>query len=460
MTTRSIYDNAIFCLILLLWLALASPAQTHLSKTELELWSSPSFQKRFAESYLAVTEVEPTVTQSEREKMLDVLELIQADKLDEAGKVLQKHTKPASSAVFDFTLANIYFQQEQFELALPCYEAAVEKFPNFRRAWKNVGLIHIRNEEPTKALPALARAIELGDRDALTYGLVGKAYCDVQDFLAAESAYRMAVLLDPATFDWKKGLAHTLFMQQRYADAVALFETLIANDPENADLWLYQANAYIGLNEPLKAAVNYELVDQMGKSKVQSLCMLGDIYVNQELFQIAVDAYTRALAMDKAFTAKRAIRAAKVVVAQGAFDETKQLIETLQATLAGEMDDQTRKDLLKLQGRIAVAEGAGAEEIAILEEIVKLDPLDGEALILLGQHCARAEDFEKAVFYLERAEALEQFEADAKIRHAQCLVQQRKYVEALPLLRRAQDIKPRNDVQKYLEQVERLTKVR
>ena len=91
---------------------------------------------------------------------------------------------------------------------------------------------------------------------------------------------------------------------------------------------------------------------------------------------------------------------------------------------------------------------------------INSSPLDGEALILLGQHSARSEDYEKAVFYYERAASLEKHEADAKVRHAQLLVGQGKYTEALPLLRRAQDLKPRDDVQKYLEQVERVAKSR
>jgi tetratricopeptide (TPR) repeat protein len=91
---------------------------------------------------------------------------------------------------------------------------------------------------------------------------------------------------------------------------------------------------------------------------------------------------------------------------------------------------------------------------------VALDPLDGQALILLGQHCGRSGDVEKAVFYYERAEGLEQFEADAKVRHAQLLVGQGNYAEALPLLRRAEELKPREDVRKYLEQVERFAKSR
>jgi tetratricopeptide (TPR) repeat protein len=438
----------------------ASTGRTRLSDIELEVWNSPAFQKRFAESYLAETEIEPTVTQSEREKMLDVLELISSDKMDEAAQLLQKNTKEASSAVFDFTLANIYFQQEQLDQAAAAYERAVKKFPKFRRAWKNLGLIHVRNEDFAKAIPALTRAIEFGDSSALAYGLLGYAYGSTENSLCAESAYRMAILRDPQTIDWKMGLARSLFRQERYADAVALCEGLIADHPDRADLWLLQANAYIGLKEPLKAAVNYELVDRMGKSTVDSLNMLGDIYVNQELFDVAVDSYLRALERDPQRTIERAVRAAQVLVARGALEQTNRLIARLATFPADELTKEQRKDLLKLRARIAVAEGSGEDEIEVLEEIVELDPLDGEALILLGQHQARAGEFEKAAFYYERAESLEKHEADAKVRHAQLLVQQSKYSEALPLLRRAQDLKPRDDVQKYLEQIERVAKTR
>lgn len=56
--------------------------------------------------------------------------------------------------------------------------------------------------------------------------------------------------------------------------------------------------------------------------------------------------------------------------------------------------------------------------------------------------------------------SLEAFEADAKVRHAQLLVKNGNYAEALPLLRRAQQIKPRDNIQAYLEQVERVAKGR
>ena len=233
---------------------------------------------------------------------------------------------------------------------------------------------------------------------------------------------------------------------------------LIKDQPERPDLWLLQANAYIGLNQPVKAAEVYELLDHLGKSTVDSLNMLGDIYINQELYHMAVKSYIRAMEKEPQLNADRPIRAAKVLVARGALDETGELIGSIRKLKADGLKVKNRKDLLKIQARLAVAGGSGDQEVSILKEIVELDPLDGEALILLGQHSSRTGDAEKAVFYFERAAAIEKFEADAKVRHAQLLVGEGKYNQALPLLRRAQMIKPRENIQQYLEQVERIAK--
>ena len=61
-----------------------------------------------------------------------------------------------------------------------------------------------------------------------------------------------------------------------------------------------------------------------------------------------------------------------------------------------------------------------------------------------------------SIFWFERAASLSAFEADAKVRHAQLLVGQLRYAEALPLLRRAQQVKPRDNIQQFLDQVERV----
>jgi len=428
-----------------------------LSEDELSIWNDPRFKKRFIESYLAETEVEPRITILDREDMEEILELISANEIEEAIRQLERGSRDAaSSPVFDFTLANIYFENDELDKAKDHYEAAVEKFPNFMRAWKNLGMIHVRQGNFGAAIPALTKVVELGENNGLSFGLLGFAYSNVENHIAAETAYRMAALLDPATMDWKMGLARSLFKQARYADAAALCSTLIATDPDRPDFWLLQANAYIGLNKPLEAAENFELVDRMGAGTPESLNTLGDIYVNSELYELATDTYLRAMEASADADVDRVLRAARVLTAQGALEQTHLLIDGLEQFHGEKISDEERKSILKLRSRVAVAEGAGDEEARLLEEIVELDPLDGDALLLLGQHSGRSGDFEKARFYFERAANLEEFEADAKLGLGQMLVRQGEYAEALPLLRRAQELRPRENVREYIEQVERL----
>lgn len=436
---------------------LAAPQQ---SGAELALWQDPLFRQRLVESYLAETEIEPPATESERKQIQEVLGLMAADQLADAARALDQYRTPASSAQFDYLRAGIHFQQDQFAEAAAAYQAAVDKFPKFRRAWRQLGLAHARQGEYQKALPALTRVIELGGADANSYGLLGYAYSTLGNPLAAESAFRMANLLDPVAQDWKLGLAESFFKQRRFADAAALIGSLIEARPDNASLWLLQANAFVGQGQPLLAAQNFELVDRLGKAGAEHLNVLGDIYVNQELFDLAADAYLRALDKGGDGSAIRAIRAAKELAARGALGAAGSLVARVESVHGDGLEAEARKDLLRLHARIAVAGGATGEEVRVLEEIVALDPLDGDALIRLGMHHQGAGDAEKAIFHYERAASVEAFEADAKVRHAQLLVGQGRYAEALPLLRRAQQVQPRDKIQQYLEQVERLAKSR
>jgi predicted Zn-dependent protease len=424
-------------------------------------WKDPSFQKAFMGSYGVRSEIEPRVTVVEKEAMEKVMKLMaEDDGLPKAVALLEKNCKPSASAVFDFTLANIHFQEDRLTNAAACYAAAIQKFPDFQRAHKNLGLIHVRLNDFGTALEPLIRSLELGGADGLSYGLLAYAYAMTEQQVSAESAYRLAVMFQPKTLDWKLGLCRTLFKQQKYGEAIAMCDELLRRDPGKADYLLLQANAWLGLKQPMRAAEIYELLDLEGKTPLAALHTLGDIYANEGHLGQAADAYRRALERDERRDVARHLRNVEVLVSRAGHDAAASLLKAFAARAGAELPDEPRKRMLKLEARLAAARNeAGGEQARILEEIVKLDPLDGDALILLGQHHA-ADNMEKAVFYFERAEALEKYEADARLRHAQLLVRNGKYQEALPLLKRAQELKPREEVQRYAEQVERAARLR
>src|SRR5262249_27205337 len=161
------------------------------------------------------------------------------------------------------------------------YRKAVEKFPSFRRAWRNIGLILTRDGGYDEAIRAFTRMIELGGGDAYSYGLLGFAYASKQDYQAAEAAYVNALLLQPDNTEWRLGLTRCVFKQNKFEDAATLLDSLIQRFPEKAEFWLLQAHTFVGMKQPLKAAENLEALDLLGGSTVDTLRTLGDIYLTE-----------------------------------------------------------------------------------------------------------------------------------------------------------------------------------
>ena len=150
----------------------SQPSQS--SQPELDIWNDPVFQKQFIAGYGINSEIEPRVA-PEEVTILEKVRPLMAEDMPKAENFLKKHLKPDCSAILDFTLGSIQFQQNKMVEALDNYRKAVAKFPSFRRAWRNLGLIYVRDGKHDDAISAFTRMIELGGGDAYSFGLLGFA---------------------------------------------------------------------------------------------------------------------------------------------------------------------------------------------------------------------------------------------------------------------------------------------
>ena len=236
-----------------------------------------------------------------------------------------------------------------------------------------------------------------------------------------------------------------------------MLDELIQQYPERDNLWTLQANVYTQKDLPDQAALCLEMLRRLGRATPSSLFLLGDLYMVQESPELALGAYLEALEQDGGQNPAKALRPAQILVSRGAWDEARSLFrEIRERGIAPSSDDELK--LLKLESKVAMSTGAGDEAIQVLEQIILRNPLDGEALLLAGDYYAKAGQLEKAEFRYDTASKLEGFEVDAFVKHAQLLVQTRKFPQAAELLRKAQKVKPRDNVQRYLDKVEQIAR--
>lgn len=423
------------------------------------IWGSREFKRYFIGSYGISTDVEPKVTPPEQEILQAVMPLMGKSNVV-AARLIEKQAKPGKSAILDFTLGNIYLQLDQLDRAAARFKTATGKFPNFLRAWRSAGLLAMRVADYPEALKAFARVIELGGADGYIFGLMGVAYTAREDFLAAETSFRNAMALQPENTDWRLGLIRSIFKQQKFEEAATLLDTLIERSPDKADFWTLQANAWLGAKKPLKAAENLETALRLGKATPDIINTLGDIYLSENLLTLASSSYARALEADPAQKPARAMRNAEMLLARGAQDDAQALAKAIRSTCGTNVAPDDLRALLKLDARIALSRGSSDEAAKVLEDVLKTDPLDGDALLLLAQHHATKNENEQAYVLLERAAGIEKFEFDAVFRHARLLVKAGRYGDSLPLLKRALELRPREDVARFKEQVERAAKSR
>lgn len=419
------------------------------------IWNDPDFVRRLIGSYGFASDVEPRMTPEEQAAYRDKVVPLLRDDPKKAVGLLAGLVKPSASAVYDFTLGNIYFQTEDFTNAVKHFETALAKFPDYRRAQKNLAFALVRDGKLKEAIVPLTRTISLGGADGKVYGLLGFAYLNQGRYASAEAAYGQALVFEPESLDLKLGAVKCAVATANYDHALALLDEVINLNPERESLWTLQANMFIQKEQPAKAVTSLEILRRLGKATAPNLYLLGDLHMSQESRDLALAAYLEAIERDAGKNTGKAIRAAQILVSRGAWDEARKLFTQVRRG-AGALADADELRLLKLESKVAMATGAGREAIQVLEKIVDRNPLDGEALILAGEYYAKNEQPEKAEFRYDTASKLPGFEADAFVKHAQLLVQSKKYVRAVELLHKAQKAKPRDNVQHYLEKVEQL----
>lgn len=415
-------------------------------------FSNPEFRARFAQSYIAESSVNPNITADEKGLFDEIVPLIESDPSGAITR-LDGAISSSSSAAFDYILGNLLYQEGEIDEAVSAYQAAVRKFPNYYRAYYNLGRAYVAAEDFASGLKHLQKALEIQQGDGTLYGLIGYCYLNLDKPSTALDAYRSAIMISPNSRDWRMGKLQCLIALDQKEEAIGMLYEFINENPGNADWWKLQANQFIAAGEQAKAASNLTVVKDMGKADVAALSLLGDLLVNEGLVEPALESYLLALEMPGA-RPQRIIEVVNSLVYTDEIEHAKTLAAKLESTLGSSLTESQEMDFLNVKARLAMKEDDTAGAAAFLARIVEKDPLNGGALLSLSQLEKERGDLAKAEYYAENASKIDKYAHQALLSLAQLNVSKRDYGSAAKYLREAQRIEPKDYVADYLLRIE------
>ncbi len=427
------------------------------------LWKSDAFRKSVTGSYGIDSRIEPRITIDEEFFLNESAKKMAAEDRDGAIKVLTDCSLLDKSPALLFSLATFEFEAADLEAAAAHFTQALKLFPNFRDAHRNFAIVLVQQEDYKNAVKHLARAMELGSREAITVGLLGYCHAIQKHHRAALDAYRLAALTQPAERQWKIGEAQALQALSRPEEAISILQQLIDEEPTNLNIWLVQADNWIALDRPVDAITNLEMGYRAGELTADATLSLGHLYLQNDLSELALARYQSAIIKPAPVSLSRAVEALELLTNRGEWKRSEDFARHIAESKAYESQftaEATDKKILsrfyRQQALIKLKIGDADEGAKFVADWLAREPLDGLAIILLARFKEESGNREEAEMLLERAENLPQHAAAAHLAHGKLLVSKGEYTAAVKQLEQSHSLKPSGSLADYLDAVREL----
>ncbi len=424
------------------------------------IWNEATMTRSWVENLYPNTEIEPPVNASERETLQSLIPVVRQNPRAALNQIRQS-IRSDSSAALHFMQGSIHYELEEFSAAASAYMKAIEKFPKFQRAYQYLGMTLLRQNRHQEAIPNLTQALELGGADGALWGALGYAYLLGEDWTAGRAAYQRAVSLNPDSFEWRLGLAQCDLGSSNFGSAIAALETLSDKHPEKARVWLYLANAYLGSDRPVQAAMALEAAEKLGRKDVSTSLTLGDIYTNLEMIRPAQKKYLSALELNPSIALQSLPRAVDSWIRLEAWEEAENLIANARATSEWtSLSASDRSSWNRLEAMVAIHQGKDESAEKVLLQALELDPMDGRIALELARFYTRQEKWIVAADYFSRARKTADVEFQALTEEARMWTLADDWEKGVERYRAAYRKFPESNLQKTISQLEQSIEAR
>lgn len=409
------------------------------------------------ESSSFLKEREPEMSAEEYALYEKVVTML-ATKPDFALRILEAmiNEKEPPSPAFEFILGNAYYAAGNHEKSEASYRSAVRRYPTFLRAWNNLGVLYYSTQRYAEATASLSKCIGLGDREPMTFGLLG--YCLEQEKrgVQAEMAYMQALFGDPDNTDWLEGLFRVCLQSRQYGRAELLVQELIRQNPRELRYWLAYANVLLSQNRKLEAIAQLEVSLGAGIAGPDEISLLADLYAEQKLVPEAIAAYQRVKAATPALGEQKLLNFADLLIYGGNVPQAQQVLDSLD----GKLSPAGRITAGLLHADLLMRQNQWPEARAALDEVLKVEPMNGKALLSLGRVYLAEKNLPRAQLAFEAAYQIPDSLYRACLELATLELKKRNYTKTVDYLEQALAIQKSSPVEDFLARVKSLVETK
>jgi putative PEP-CTERM system TPR-repeat lipoprotein len=268
--------------------------------------------------------------------------------------------------------AQVLLQTGQWAESKARAERALEINPKNASALMLLGNALAGLKDYSGAISEVEQAIESDPKRTYAYANLGVIQLAKGDTVAAEAAFKRAVELQPASVDAKLSLANFYWAANRLSDAEVVFKQVLLLDSKSPDALRGLATMYLSAGRNADAEEAIKKVAGLS-TDVGPQMILADFYLSTGRTEQAVSLYEEISKRPESYV-RATTRLAAVAFIK---NDRLHASELLDKALTKAPTDAVGR---LLKAKFLLAEGKGAEALAVTSQLVKANPNNQEAV--------------------------------------------------------------------------------
>jgi tetratricopeptide (TPR) repeat protein len=212
--------------------------------------------------------------------------------IEQYAEIYRLDPSDAESALW---LARLYRLRNEHDKAEEVLRGMLKEDPDNEPAIEQLTQLLLDEGKAPEAIALLEDVTSRSPSPAML-DLLGDAYTQSHDLPKAEVAYRKATELDPTELSHQRGLGQTLMAEEKYSEALEVYQKLTDLMPDDADVYLRMAQIYRELHQLGKAEDNLVKARQYAPGSLEVMYNEAMLYQaqgrNEDAIRVLSDAVT------------------------------------------------------------------------------------------------------------------------------------------------------------------------